>query len=586
MNNINTSAFVSNNEDLRLLDLFKNMVQRYQETIILPTGHAFNQAILVNQILSYLNSNFTKKNKKNKAMRFFNIMRKAKMDNMRKTHIKFSEQNLSIADKAIDYLLKSAKQEFSDDYDMEDYELKYTDSNTTFGTVVQKIIYRKGMRHIIDIVPFERFICDPVNGKQLPAGEVYQSTIAELKESGKYDEDKINDIETYFMVRDNDSYVPSKTSVRLYEIHGNMPVAGFEEGGKGMTNGMFIVLETDDGNHFLLHKSKRSTITYHIDTINEVFGRTMGVGPMEQLIEYQIITNKMGNSIISELESTRNFYQTSDTGLDGLSLDNVGHNTVINHEEGSPLSVVQSPVQGYGAKQSFLNSISNMSNESIASQDQSRGHGAKSNVSSIVQTSAQAEADGMFTFSKDIIFEKKRKKFKMKNGFLDMIMDYMISGKDIENLLTPEQQLSFRKFIAEKDAEMEQLRQDEEGALYIDDKDSLTTFFLKTNSDKRIRIEFKDKDIDRDFIRDKTYLTYGSQSDIITNNVATLERTHSIVSANPELYPSFNADSLLRDLNTSLSIANSMDHKIQILQTGEAGITPAQGLPPAAGLTQ
>lgn len=577
MNNINTTTQRMSKEDMKLIDLYDTMKARYSETILLPTGHYFNQAILVNQILSYLASKFTKKGA-NKKMRFFNIMRKIRKDFERKTHIRFAEIFLSNDDKALDFLLQAAKHEFADDYNMEQYQLDYTRQNATFGTVVKKIVYRKGVRHIAKIIPFERFICDPVNGDKLPAGEVYQSTLGDIRNNKKYDKERIDAIEEYFRENNNGEYTPNKTSIRLFEIHGLMPASAFEDGAEGMVNGMFILAESDDGLKHILHKSKRKVATYVIDKIEDIFGRTMGYGPMEEQIEYQILTNKNGNSIVNELEATRNYFQTADTGMDGMSLSNVDHNSVINHAEGSPLSVVQSPVQGYAAKASFMNNIYTLSNEAVSSQEQGRGHGAKSNVSRMVQTSAEAEANGTFTFAKDIIFEKQRLDFKRKGGFLDMIMDYFESGKKIERFLSPEKRIAFRKFVALKEAHMEQLRQEQEDLLYIMPEDALLRIKLEESNGKKLAITFEDGEIDREQVIDYTYLTYGAKDDMITNKVASLERLHNMVKEDPDRYPSYNLDSIAKELETTLSISGAMNQKVNILQTGQAAVTPATNM--------
>jgi hypothetical protein len=566
----------NSSSDYAILNSFENMILKYNKTIVDHAGLSFNQSILTNTIVAYLRSKYLDSNK-NKTRHFFNEMRKAKQDFERKTHIKFSEIKTFINDEAFNFLLRAAKEEFSDDQHMEEYQEAWTDSMATFGTAVKKIVHRGKGKNIVEIVPWETFLCDPVNGEKLPSGQVTLKTIVELKNDDKYDRRVIDEMEAHLMNSIGEGYDEFNTSIRRYEIHGQMPKSFFGNTEDiGFTNGMYVILETEDSTRYVAFKSERSTITYTIDKINPIFGRTMGFGPMEAMIEFQIMANKLGNLAIDNVEASRLFYQTSDKELDGTDLQEITWNTLISHSEDAPITQVSASPQGFGPATSFLQTVTAMGRESASIQDASVGRGPKSNVSfAAIQANAK-EADGVYTSIRDRFFTKQRKDFKRKGGFLDMIIDYFSSGKAIENLLTPEDQLGFRKFIARKEASMEAERQIESGAIYVDSIEELTHFFLKEGKGTDISITFKNEEIDRDYIIDKTRLTYNENDDIISGKIAVLEMTLAHVERNPQAYPGFNANDILLEINelSGLIAAHNSKGINRGVQSGQIAMTP------------
>ena len=562
--------------DYMILRNFENLIQKYNSTIVDSAGLSFNQSILTNTINAYLRSKYLDSNK-NKTKHFFNEMRKAKQDFERKTHIKFSELKAFINDEGYNYLLQAAKEEFSDDQDMEEYQIRKNESYAKFGTAVKKIVHRGKGKNIVEIVPWETFLCDPVNGDKLPAGQVTLKTVFELKQDSRYDQNVIGNLEAHLLNALGDGYDEHTSSIRRYEIHGKMPNAFFDgEGADGFTNGMYIVLETSDYHRVVVYKSKRTNVTFTIDRINEIFGRTMGFGPMEAMIEFQIMANKLGNLAMDNVEASRLFYQTSDSELDGQDLQEIDHLTLISHELDSPITQVSASPQGFAPATSFLQTVSSMGRESASIQDSSVGRGPKSNVSfAAIQANAK-EADGVYTSIRYKLFIMDRKDFKRKGGFLDMIMDYFESGKAIENLLTPYEQLGFRKFIARKEASMEAKRQEEEGFIYRDLMEELTQFYLKQGAGSEVKIKFHDGDIDREYIRDKTRLTYNQNDDTISRRIAVLERNIGLVERNPEAYPDFNVNAMLLEINDLSGLVDSHNSSgiERGSQSGQIGTTP------------
>lgn len=568
--------------DYDIIQMFENMIERYRSTVRDKAGFSFNQSILVNTINSYLMSKYMNY-AKNKTRHFFNEMRKVKQDFKRKTHITFKGVNTSINDKAYNYLFNAAKTEMGDDMYMEDYHEDWHESISKFGTAVTKVVHGGKGKNLSKLIPFETFLCDPVNGEKLPAGEVTLVTLHELENDSRYDKSVVGRIKAYALNGIEGELNPHKLSLRRYEIHGRMAnrLFGIEE--DGYTNGMFVVVEFDDEQRFVLYKSRISAAKYIIDKINPIFGRTMGFGPMEAMLEYQIMTNKLGNMGMDHLEASRIFYQTSDKELDGVDLSEIDHNSLIKYEEGGAITQVSASPQAFGSIQSFMNNVTTMGRESASIQEASLGRGAKSNVSFAALRQNASEADGVYSDIKNKLFELHRKRWKMEGGYIDMCIDYFESGKDIEDLLTPYEQVGFRKFIAKKDAEKKQLEIAQQMEQEIGEfasvykEEELVKFFLKENAGKKITIEFEMSEIDRKYIKDKIRLTLDDSSGIITDRIVILQTLLDRVQSAPQIYTDYDPNDILMEIMelTDLAISNNIPIKLPTQQYGTGtGMTP------------
>jgi hypothetical protein len=505
---------------------------------------------------------------------FFNEMRKVLSTFERKTALDYESINLAIADKAYNYLIGAAKKEFGDDYDMNTYYEDYINSFGKFGTVVEKTVRRKG-KNIVKIVPFETFLCDPENGSKLPAGEVTASTIGEVLENDKYDIEVRNRLRANILEEMEEDYIPYKATVNLYEIHGKLPLNLFEKGGKGVVDGMFIVLQDESGDTYVLYSGRTSNVTYSINRLNRIFGRTMGYGPMEAMLETQMMTNKLGNATMDHLMATSKVvYQTADGELDGQDLQTIDNLTLISHETDSPITQVQASPQGYSAMSNFMSTVVSLGRESAAIQDASLGRGPKSNTSFASLQASAKEADGVYLNLQSKMFNKAVKTWKRKGGFIDMCVDYFESGKDIKDLLTPDNARGFMKMIARNKAEDEVQRQSDEGLIHVDDIKEVEAFILKRDAGKNFVIEYKEGEIDRDFIRDKMRLTYASQSDIISNKIARLQLVLDRVERNPEEYYEIDANNVLMEMLDLMDLADSHNIRIDAQQSNQIAPTP------------
>ena len=588
MNNENENpVYTESTGDNKAISMLEQLLTNQENAVETSTGIWFRQARLIQMVDAFLVSKYT--SAKPKKQRFFNEMRKVLETFIRKTSIRHNELNVTFPEKAWNYLLKAAHNEFGDDEFMNDFHSDYIMSLGRYGTAVTKIVHRGKGKNIKKVIPFSSFICDQNNAENHPMGESFDTNLEMLRSYEKYDQRKVQKMVNMVVMEMKNTFNATKAPIKLYEIHGMMPADIFEDGATGVTRGMFIIGETGNGKKVVLYTGKTKTNPYQIDVINKIYNRTMGYGPMEAMIEPQIATNELGNLSMELLRSTSKvIYQTSDTELDGQELQDIDNLTLISHEEGSPITQVSTSPQAFSAIHSMMNSVVSMGRESAAIQDASVGRGPKSNVSfAAIQANAK-EADGIYSHVKLRILDRYQVLYKKSGGFLDMCIDYFETGKDIEDLLTPTQLYGFKKFVSTKKANLIVNEQIEKGAAYIDPIDEVAEFVLKRDKNKKTTIELDEK-IDREYLIDKSRLTLGGESDKIVEKINSLEKTLNIVSANPQVYPNFNPEDILMEI---LELQNIVDyHALEMsqgpTQSGQIAQTPTgPQVASQAGLTQ
>lgn len=560
--------------DNKALALLDKLISSQEDAVETSTGLWFRQARLIQMIDAFLVSKYT--GPKEGKQRFFNEMRKVLETFMRKTSIRHENLNLEYPEKAIDYLLEAAHNEFADDENINDFHDAYNRSLGMYGTAVTKIMHRGKKKNIKKVIPFASFICDQNSWENHPMGESFETNLENLRSLDKYDEVKMQKLINQVVLEMKSSFNATKAKIKLYEIHGLMPASIFNEEESGICRGMLIIAETNELQRVVLYKGKTKYNPYQVDVINPIFNRTMGYGPMEAMIEPQIATNELGNLSMELLRATSKvIYQTSDTELDGQELQDIDNLTLISHEEGSPITQVSTSPQAFSSLHAMMNSVVSLGRESASIQDASIGRGPKSNVSfAAIQANAK-EADGVYSHVKLRILDKYKVLYKKKGGFMDMILDYMDSGRDIEDLLTPSKLYGFKKFIARKKANLIVQDQIDSGEIYIDPIDEVAEFVLREGKGKRTEVEI-DVDIDKNRIIDKSRLTLGGESGKIIERINTLQVMLDRVERNPQAYPDLNPQDILMEIMDlqDLTIAAGFEGSTNPTQSGQISVTP------------
>lgn len=559
--------------DNKIKSILDTIVTNFKQTVETSEGVWFNQSALVMLINAFQLSKF--RETCSPKIRFFNAINQALVTSNRKSKISAHEISLSIDDRAYNFLLNAARAEYIDDYDEDGFLAELTESQNTYGTAVTKVIHRNGNRNIIKVVPFSNIIWDQNDAENHPMGEVFSTSLEDLQDKGMYSSDVLNDLESRIRHDMGQSFDARRAKVKLYEIHGKLPIKIFGDSDEvGVTQGMFIVAETNGGYQKVVYVGREEKHPYHIYRRKVVDNRSMGLGVGEELLDSQITTNEIGNLILEQLRATSKVvYQSSDTELDGQDLQEIDNLTLISHEEGAPITQVSTQPTSYSALQSFMNATIEMGRAQSSIQDFSLGAGPKSNTSFAAIQAAAKEADGQYTYFKEQMFRFIKKLYKAEGGIIDIIVDYMESGKDIESLLSPYQLRSFKSFIAEKKAEAINMLQAANGALYIDDIDLVKDFVLKNMSDKKTFIEL-DTPVDRKYIRDKSRLSLGSERDIIATKILEREAQLRVVSQNPQAFPSFSPEKIFREILELQDIGLVYGIEPRVSQSGQIGITP------------
>ena len=562
--------------DGRILNILDQLLKNFHDTVETSTGVWFNQNNLVMLLIAFMNSTF--RESCDDELRFLNVINQTIKTANIKSQIQAKEINKELDIPALNFLLQAADVEYNDDYDEDDFLSKHNNSLNTYGTGVVKVMGKEGTP-VNKSVPFPQIIWHPNDFENHPMGEVFDTSLTKLMDSNVFEEDKVNELVAKLTNSAGKSFDANRMKVKLYEVHGKLPKDIFEGGAKGIEQGMFIVAESEYQDRVVLYSGREEEHPYMVDRREVVHNRSMGRGIGEEMIHTQITTNELMNLILEQLRSSKIFYQTADTELDGQDLQEIDNMTLISHEDGSPITQVSAQPLAYGALSSFQEYVIDSGRRNASVQDFSLGIGPKSNTSFASIQAAAKEADSQYTYTKNQTFRFVKRLYKKKGGYIDRLVDYFDSEKDIESLLSPYQLRSMKRFIAKKKAEAIVAEQD--GNLYVDDIDEVANFILEDVKGQTHKINI-DEPIDRDYIRDKVRLTLGGENGIISKKIASLELKLRNVLSNPEAFPSSNPEQLqdqiieLQDLATAHSSGDGSS-QIGITTTGpqvaaEAGL--------------
>ena len=572
-------------EDKKVLAIFDKLITNFKKTVETSTGVWFNQNNLIMLLIAFANSTF--RESCNDELRFLNIINATIKAANIKTIIKDNEMAIEISSKPYNFLLQSAKIEYNDDYDRDQYLALHNESLNAFGTAIDKTVKVADGLYVDKVIQVPHLIWDQNDAEKHPMGEAFTVSLQDLQDKGMFDEDKLKELVAQVSISAGEDFDSSNAKIQLYEIHGQLPADIFKSGAKGLEQGMFIVAETDWHDRIVLYKGREDFHPYTINRKEVVFNRSLGRGIGEEMIHSQITSNEVFNLTLDQLRSSKIFYQTSDTELDGQSLLEIDNMTILSHEDESPITQVSAAPLAFGALSSFQEFNMSAARQNASVQDFALGIGPKSNVSFAALQSAGKEADSQYAYAKDKNMSYFRKQMKRKKvGYIASLVSYFESGKDIEELLTPYKLLAFKKFIAKKKAEAIIAKQVKDGFLYIDEVDEVSEFILNDIKGQKHSIKIDEK-IDIDFVVDKTRIALGGEQSQIKRDIELLNVKLENVLRNPEAFPSSNAESIQNEMAelTNLASASSGDgtSQISITPTGpdvaaNAGLINSNGL--------
>lgn len=219
-----------------------------------------------------------------------------------------------------------------------------------FGSCVSKWV-DKGNKLDVSVVPWNEIICDSINFEQNAKIQIFEFTIAELKQKKEYDQAVVDSLITARMTRltITGQIVDVKPEyVRVYEVHGMFPdsyLSGDEKDKDTFSQQMHVISYVRSGNDgkfkdFRLYAGKEANDPYMLTTLLKEDGRVIGIGAVEHLFQAQWMVNHSAKSIKDQLDlASKLIFQTSDPTFSGQNvLTAIENGQILTHKVNEPVT--------------------------------------------------------------------------------------------------------------------------------------------------------------------------------------------------------------------------------------------------------
>lgn len=315
-------------------------------------------------------------------------------------------------------------------------------SMARYGSAISKFVEVDGDL-IPYVIPWNRYIADPIQFDALPHIEKFYKTPAQLLEmatpgSPNYRGYNLKVVESLI-----DSHSTRKTLdnhqkdnmgdfIELYEVHGELDSRLLEdEPDLDVPNKdiryrqqMHVVSFIQEGggkfNDFTLFKGKERVDPYQKDDLIEEDGRTLGIGAVEYLFDAQWMQNHTVKNMKDTLDlASKLIFQTADTNYAGKNvLSAIETGDIMTHADNKPLTRIANDSPSIVALQNFGNMWQNLGQELTSTPEATRGVTPPSGVA--LGTVQMVTAQGLSLFeimteNKGLAIEDMMRKYVIPN---------------------------------------------------------------------------------------------------------------------------------------------------------------------------
>lgn len=289
-----------------------------------------------------------------------------------------------------------------------------------FGSAVTKVIKKDGELNV-QVIPWNRIICDPVSFESMPVIEKIYYTPAQLLMKKEFDKEKVKElIEKTTSVRENisgEGIDNQDNFIEVYEIHGEMPLSYLTDDDKDkdtyreqMHVVSFVLGDDNEYSDFTLYKGKEEKSPYQLDHLREEEGRTLGVGAVELMFEVQWMMNHTAKEMKDYLDmASRMIFQTADSAYLGRNVMSVEVGNILIHSPNNPLTPINVSAVNISALQSFAAQFQTLGRELSGTPDAYRGNPQPSGTSGVLYAQQIQQAGSNFrlmTQNKGLALEK------------------------------------------------------------------------------------------------------------------------------------------------------------------------------------
>ncbi len=325
-----------------------------------------------------------------------------------------------------------------------------------YGSAVTKFVQTKSALHI-RAMPWNVLICDPVDFESNPKIEILELTEAQLwarVTTHGYSAagvrglmDAITERETLDKQRKD-----NKTGyIRLYEVHGNLPVSMLkrakneevlEGDSEKYTQQMEVVayVNTKTGrktqySDFCVYAGKEEFDPFEIDHLIKEDGRSLAIGAVEHLFEVQWMQNHAVKTEKDTLDlASRLMFQTADASFLNMNiLDNMESGDILIHGSGTPLTQINTGKYDVSQMMNFRQSWKNLGNEITGISEAMLGIQAKSGTAWRQTEASLGESYSLFelmTENKGLAIERH-----MRTRILPYVRTKMDSKEEVSDTL-------------------------------------------------------------------------------------------------------------------------------------------------------
>lgn len=322
-----------------------------------------------------------------------------------------------------------------------------------YGSAVVKFVDRDG-ELIPTVIPWNRFIADPIDFNSIPRIEKFYKTPAQLRKIKEYDQDVVSaliDAITTRKTLDKQQQDIELDFIELYEVHGELderllekePDMSIDQKDIVYREQMHVLSYLSDGEgeylDFCLYKGKEKRDPYMITHLIEEDGRTLSIGAVEYLFDAQWMRNHTVKNMKDTLDiASKLVFQTADSRYVGRNvLSAIETGDIFIHEVNMPLTRVANDKPDIVALQNFGSMWDNLSRELTSTPESMRGINPPANQPWSTTGTLLQQGNSLFemmTESKGLAIEDMMREFVIP--FLKTQMD---TKDEIVATLTSEQ---------------------------------------------------------------------------------------------------------------------------------------------------
>jgi len=324
-----------------------------------------------------------------------------------------------------------------------------------YGSAVSKFIEKEG-KLTASIVPWNKFLCDPVDFKNNIKIEKLYFTPAQLRKQ-PYDEEKIEEAikafqETRKTLTGEEVDIKNEY-IGIYEVHGELPLflltdnPSHEKIYRQQMHVIFIEPTFQPNikggvKGITLYKGKETKDPYHISHLIEQEGRTLSIGAVESLFDPQWMVNHSVKQVKDQLDlASKLITQTSDPQFLGRNLaTDVDTGSVLIHSENQPLTTLNNQSHDIPSILNFLDYWKQAGKDISGAHETITGEQMKAGTPYRLGAMLNMEARGLYDLmreNKGLYLEEIMRTYvlpyfkkKLKNS--DEVVT-VLDGEDLEN---------------------------------------------------------------------------------------------------------------------------------------------------------